>query len=817
MSRLLISLLLCMPALFILPSCGSSGSDEPAQVSHSSTHAPTPTPDPIPTLTLIKAGDGSGHIACDPGILDCQGVCRTEVEKMSTVTLTSVVDEGSVFGGWSGDIPAFSTESSITITVSKASTITANFSLKESPYSCLLPEHDLLYLGAFKLPDGHGEDEPMARWDGGGHGMTFYPEGDFGGEADGFPGSLFSISHTYTNHVSEFSIPVPVISPDKNLDDLPRATTLQPFADITEGRQTLGLNGTTLVDIQYYPRQGSQDSDKLYWTLYEYYMPHEDDPYHGWAELDLSAPQSHGMWRLGDFPAASTSKYLFDVPVSWADTHTPGKYLAGGRYRTPNNGSWGPALYVFGPWNDGNPPADGCQLGAIELLKHTSEHPVRGMGFSDDWVDGAWLTAGDRSAVVVAGKRGVRERAGGLWTYGAPQPDDYSISKGYHACPDYGALLFYDPVLIAHVAEGTLSPGDVQPYAVFNAQDLLFTANMGLSVQDIRTRGKSLGGVGYDREHNLLYVLELDVEGYFSPGKPIAHVFKVSPGESVADTIPPSPPSNLAATSVTSEEVTLTWEAAVDNHHLAGYIVYRDGHPIDTAIVPTCTDDRVNPDATYRYTVVAFDSRNNKSLVSQPLSVSTLSGPDTRVPLITDIHLTDTTETSVTVHWKTDEPTTSRIKYGAEYHDDQEVSDSSLTRTHALSITDLTGASECGSYVYRIFSTDAFGNTNSHSEKSFRPARPMADNQPPLLESTGARRVSVGGLVQFTLSATDPDRGDSLHFSATGLPDGATFTPATGLFQWRPGPGDTGIHRMEFSVSDGDQDASETVAIIVEE
>ncbi|WP_300667632.1 fibronectin type III domain-containing protein [Desulfoluna sp.] len=806
MPRQLISLLFCTFVLFTLCSCGSSGGDDSEEGSSP----------PIPTLTLIKSGDGSGHISCDSGRVDCHDVCQIEVETMDTFTLTAVVDEGSIFGGWSGDIPAFSTELSITITVSQVSTITANFSLIEAAESRLQPEQDLLYLGAFKLPDEKGT-VPMARWSGGGQGMTFYPKGDPHGVADGFPGSLFSISHTYANHVSEFSIPVPVISVDKNLDDLPRATTLQPFADITEGRQTLGLTGTTLVDIQYYPRQGSQATDKLYWTLYEYYMPHADTPYHGWAELDLSAPQSHGMWRLGDFPAAATSKYLFDVPATWATIHTPGKSLAAGRYRTPNNGSWGPALYVFGPWNDGNPPADGCKLGAIELLKHSGEHPVRGMGFSDNWVDGAWLTAGDRSAVVIAGKRGVRERAGGQWTYGVPQPDDYSRSKGYHGCPDYGALLFYDPVLIGHVAGGTLTPDEVQPYAVYNVQDLLFSANMNLPVQDIRTRGKSLGGVGYDRKNNLLYVLEIDVEGYYSPGKPIAHVFEVFPSASFADTIPPSSPSSLAATEVTSEEVILTWEPAEDNAHLAGYIVYRDGHPIDTAIVPTCTDDRVNPDANYRYTVVAFDSRNNKSLVSQPLRVTTPSGPDKRLPLITDIYLTDTTETSVTVHWKTDEPTTSKIEYGAQYHDDQEVIDSSLTRTHAISLTGLTGALDCGVYVYCIFSTDAYGNTNSHSKKAFRPARPTTDNQPPLLESTGARRVSAGDLVQFVLSAWDSDRGDSLRFSATGLPDGATFAPATRLFQWRPGPDDIGIHRMTFSVSDGDQVESETVAIVVEE
>jgi hypothetical protein len=206
------------------------------------------------------------------------------------------------------------------------------------------PESDLEYLGAFRLPD---EESNGTSWSYGGHGMGYYPEGDPSGPADGYPGSLFGISHPYQNFVSEFSIPAPLISPDKNVDDLPVTTTLQPFADVTAGRQTGGLTGSTLGDIQYYPRQGDQTSDKLYWVMYEYYLPDPEETWHGWCELDFSNLQSQGVWRLDDFPSAATSRYLFDIPETWADAHTPGKYLAAGRYRMVNNGSWGPASMLL--------------------------------------------------------------------------------------------------------------------------------------------------------------------------------------------------------------------------------------------------------------------------------------------------------------------------------------------------------------------------------------------------------------------------------------------------------------------------------------
>ena len=60
----------------------------------------------------------------------------------------------------------------------------------------------------------------------------------------------------------------------------------------------------------------------------------------------------------------------------------------------------------------------------------------------------------------------------------------------------------------------------------------------------------------------------------------------------------------------------------------------------------------------------------------------------------------------------------------------------------------------------------------------------------------------------FTVSASDPDLpANTLTFSASGLPDGATFDPATRQFSWTPsesqGPGS---YQVTFVVSDGTRD-----------
>lgn len=54
-------------------------------------------------------------------------------------------------------------------------------------------------------------------------------------------------------------------------------------------------------------------------------------------------------------------------------------------------------------------------------------------------------------------------------------------------------------------------------------------------------------------------------------------------------------------------------------------------------------------------------------------------------------------------------------------------------------------------------------------------------NCPPVLDSIGAKSVNEGELLEFTITATDPD-GDDLTYAAGGLPAGASFDPATQTF-----------------------------------
>jgi len=74
-------------------------------------------------------------------------------------------------------------------------------------------------------------------------------------------------------------------------------------------------------------------------------------------------------------------------------------------------------------------------------------------------------------------------------------------------------------------------------------------------------------------------------------------------------------------------------------------------------------------------------------------------------------------------------------------------------------------------------------------------------NQPPVLNPIGDQVVNESSLLQFTISATDP--GDTLTYSASGLPGGASFNSATQTFTWTPSYTQSGVYPgVTFTVTD---------------
>ena len=74
-------------------------------------------------------------------------------------------------------------------------------------------------------------------------------------------------------------------------------------------------------------------------------------------------------------------------------------------------------------------------------------------------------------------------------------------------------------------------------------------------------------------------------------------------------------------------------------------------------------------------------------------------------------------------------------------------------------------------------------------------------NRAPVLNPIGNKQVSEGQLLQFTVSASDPD-GDAFSLESTNLPTGAAFNQQTGQFSWTPTLTQAGQHQVTFRAMD---------------
>jgi hypothetical protein len=322
-------------------------------------------------------------------------------------------------------------------------------------------------------------------------------------------------------HVSEISIPSPFISPAKNVEELNTATTLQPFYNIRAGLFEDAMNDIPHVGIAYLPAMGRQTSGKLYscWGGHNFDGPEYS---HIWREPDLSAPGSAGPWKISTARPYTTTEYMFDIPGSWAAAHVSGRLLATGRFRQGGQGGMGPSVIAIDPWDYGNPPAPYTEIGGTPLLLYSSTNPgdpsefkMNGYGGADDWKGAAWLTAGEKAAVVFIGTKGV----GRHW-YGTPERECHEACgdlQGWWADRFEGQIIFYNPDDLAAVADGRMQPYEPQPYATMEVDRFLY-----------RTLGRQtkehLGGAAFDRERGYLYIFEMFGDG----DKPLVHVFTVS-------------------------------------------------------------------------------------------------------------------------------------------------------------------------------------------------------------------------------------------------------------------------------------------------
>lgn len=393
----------------------------------------------------------------------------------------------------------------------------------------LLTVDSLQYVGGFRLPAESVNGDSFSV---GGRPMAFNPAGN----------SLFIGSRA--GRVAEVSIPTLVNSADVNA--LPFASFLQPFADPTEGHlsevsgEPVAIDGLMIHD------------NRLYGTAVIYYDANNTQGVsHYSRSLQLNQLSFSGwsrVWESGK--AGFVSGLMALVPAEW-QARLGGPAVTG-QCCIPivTRTSWGPAAFAFNPADVGQ-----ATVGATPLLYYTGEHPTLGQWDSSNptygatiQIGGMAIIAGTRTALYV-GRNGTGPNCygngtsiqsldgtygpdGAKWCY-----DPTTGDKGSHAYPYRYQLWAYDLNEFTAVKEGRKQPWEVMPYGVWPF--------------DLPTPEPSvkLGGVGYDAERQLLYVSQLgaDKDGYSY--RPIIHALQID----VAPRPPADSPAEAPAVTIVSD------------------------------------------------------------------------------------------------------------------------------------------------------------------------------------------------------------------------------------------------------------------------
>ena len=155
---------------------------------------------------------------------------------------------------------------------------------------------------------------------------------------------------------------------------------------------------------------------------------------------------------------------------------------------------------------------------------------------------------------------------------------------------------------------------------------------------------------------------------------------------------------------MSSNSISLQWDAATDNVGVTGYRVSRNGQTIATVGTTSLDDSGLQPATAYDYSVRALDAAGNESAAATINVVTNAPAADTEAPTSpANLRTTAVSSTSISLQWDAASDnvgvTAYRVLRGGRY----------LATVYALSFTN-SGLQVSTTYAYSVSAIDAAGN-----------------------------------------------------------------------------------------------------------
>ncbi len=267
------------------------------------------------------------------------------------------------------------------------------------------------------------------------------------------------------------------------------------------------------------------------------------------------------------------------------------------------------------------------------------------------------------------------------------------------------------------------------------------------------------------------------------------------PGQS--DTTPPSVPTNLKTTSVSATTISLAWTASTDpDSPVSGYDVFRNNVLIGSAQGTTYLDANLTPSTSYGYSVAAFDPPGNVSAQSTPLTVMTLSLPDTTPPTVpSNVTASSPSPTSITLAWSASTDPDSAVAGYQVFRNSVQIATLAGTTFTDTNLTPNT------TYGYSVAAFDPTGNLSAPSAMISALTQP--DTLPPTISIVSpASGSAVFGSVAISATAADNVAVATVQFFVDGTSIGPPSTTLPYSIIWDTTLASIGLHTITAAATD---------------
>jgi protocatechuate 3,4-dioxygenase beta subunit len=199
----------------------------------------------------------------------------------------------------------------------------------------------------------------------------------------------------------------------------------------------------------------------------------------------------------------------------------------------------------------------------------------------------------------------------------------------------------------------------------------------------------------------------------------------------VPDTTAPVITAGPSILSETDSKITVVWTT---NEPATSGVSYNDGTSFNLVSDAMLTRNHqmtlsgLAPQTNYNITVSSTDAVGNGPTLGGPIQAMTDATPDTTEPVISNLAVSEITQTSAVISWTTDEPANSAISYGMfPGAPDGSRADVGAVTMHRLT---LTGLRDGTPYYLTVSSIDASGNLATSAEISLTTVSAFVDMPP---------------------------------------------------------------------------------------